>query len=47
MHASEVIELTEAFNCNLQLNREHFWQKLDQVYKRILLEKWDAEILYH
>ena len=47
LHIYEILELTEAFNCNLTLHRNHFRQKLNTLYKPILLKNWDKEVTFN
>ena len=47
LHIQDIIELLKGFNMSLHLKPEYMHDKLNKVYKKILLEKWKAEAVYH
>jgi hypothetical protein len=47
MHAQEVVELMVAFKDNRQLERSHMIKLLDTQFKKVLLDKWNAEVVYN
>ena len=47
MHAQEVVELMVAFRDNRQLERSHMTKLLDSQFKKVLLDKWNAEVVYN
>lgn len=36
-----------AFRDNRQLHRNHMREKLDSQFKKVILDKWDSEVVYH
>lgn len=47
IHCQEVHELMVAFRHNRKLPRSHFSKLMDTNYKKVLLDKWQAEVVYN
>ncbi len=47
MHAQEIVELMVAFRDNRQLERSHMTKLLDSQFKKVLLDKWNDEVVYN
>lgn len=47
LHVAEVWNLMIAFRDNRSLHRDHFRNLLDTQFKKVILDKWKAEVIYH
>lgn len=47
LHVVDIVELADGFSLNRTLPREHFRQKLTEVHKPVLIQKWRDEATYH
>ena len=47
LHAQEITDLMNAFEMNRQLNRNHFIERLDRLYKPQLIAVFHDELEYH
>ena len=47
MHAQEVWELMVAFKDNRTLERSHIINVLNTQWKKVILDKWKAEVVYN
>lgn len=43
----QIVEIMDGFMNNRNLPREYFKEKLETIYKPILIKKWKAEATYH